>query len=113
MNTYKEHMEIKKAPLTMNQMMFILLNGFGHLTSMAGFVFVAASIMYMAVGSVNSWVGLVVGFLTIVLGYQLQQLGEKLELRHTAISQHLDLDIKQHLTTAIALTVVIATIFTI
>ncbi len=113
MNTHNEQMGSKRAPITINQMMFVLLNGFGHLASMVGFIFVAASFMFMAIGSTNSWVALVVGFLTIVLGHQLQQLGDKLEIRHTAKSQHLDVDIKQHLTTALALTLVVATIFTI
>lgn len=93
-------------------MTFILLKGLGHLTTMAGVVYMVASLIYMAMGTISG-INLLIGFLIIVVGHQLQQLGDKLDVRLTIKARHLDIEIKQHFTRALAIAMVVTTFLAI
>ena len=79
---------------------------------MAGVVTIIASVIYIAMGTAG-WSNLLLGFLLIGLGYQLQQLGDKSDERLTIQAPHLNIEIKQHLTKALAIALVAATIIVI
>ena len=107
-----ENFETRNERISLSQMMFIMLKGVGHLATMIGVVYMAASLIYMAVG-VSSWANLVVGFLIIALGHQLQQLGDKLDVRLTIKARHLTIEIKQHFARVLALAMVVTTFLAI
>lgn len=104
--------ETRKTRISFNQMMFILLKGLGHLATMAGVVYMVASLIYMAMGTVNG-INLFVGLLIIVLGHQLQQLGDKLDVRLTIKAEYLNIEIKQHFARVLAIAVVVTTFLAI
>ena len=107
-----ENIETRNESISVSQLWFIILKGFGHLSSMAGVVTIIASVIYMAVGAA-SWSNLFLGFLLVGLGYQLQQLGDKSDERLTIQARHLSIEIKQHLAKALAIALVATTIIAI
>lgn len=102
-------LDTRNESLSISQLWFMLLKGFGHLSSMAGVVTITASVIYIAMGT-SGWSTLLLGFLLVSLGYQLQQLGDKSDVRLTIQALHLDIEIKQHLAKALAIALVAATI---
>lgn len=109
MNLVSESIETRDESISASQLGFIVLKGFGHLSSMAGVVTIVASLIFMATGTV-SLTNLVVGFLLVGLGHQLQQLGDKSDERLTIKAKHLNIEIKQHLSKALVLGLVVTTI---
>lgn len=107
-----ENIDTRNESISISQLWFIMLKGFGHLSSMAGVVTIIASVIYIAMGTAG-WSNLLLGFLLIGLGYQLQQLGDKSDERLTIQAPHLNIEIKQHLTKALAIALVAATIIVI
>ena len=107
-----ENIGTRTESISISQLWFIILKGFGHLSSMAGVVTITASVIYIAVGTA-SWSNLFLGFLLIGLGYQLQQLGDKSDERLTIQARHLNIEIKQHFTKALTIALVASTIIAI
>ncbi|QUW21098.1 hypothetical protein JSQ81_14950 [Sporosarcina sp. Marseille-Q4063] len=107
-----ENLETRNERINFSQLMFLLLRGVGHLTTMIGVVYMTASLIYLAVG-MSSWVHFVVGFLIIALGHQLQQLGDKLDVRLTINARHLTIEIKQHFARVLAIAMVVTTFLAI
>lgn len=98
-----------RRPLSIQQFIFMIVKGLGHIVTMVGVVYVIASVMHLAVGTV-SFMHVITGFLMIACGYQLQQLGDKLDIRLVTKANHLTIEIKQHITRVLTITMVVTTI---
>lgn len=109
MSLINEHIETRDESISVNQLWFITLKGFGHISSMAGVVTIIASLIFMAMGTAGLS-SLLLGFLLIGLGYQLQQLGDKSDQRLTIKADHLNIEIKQHLAKALVIGLVASSI---
>lgn len=108
MQIVNNRIEANKPKLTISQVLFIGIQGLGHLTTMAGVVYLIASFIYFAVNGATM-ANIVAGLLIIAAGHHIQQVSDKLEERHVLNAQHLDLEIRQ-LTTRLLTISVIATL---
>lgn len=109
MQIVNNRIQANKPKLTVAQMMFMGVKGFGHLATMAGTVYLIASFIYLAVNSA-SFLNVIAGLLIIAVGHQLQQLGDKLEERHVLNAQHLDFDIRQLTTRILIISLIVSLI---
>lgn len=109
MRLLNENTETRNDSISISQLWFIILKGFGHLSAMAGVATIIASVIFIAVGTA-SWSYLLLGFLLIGLGHQLQQLGDKSDQRLTIKARHLNIEIKQHLSKALVFALVASSI---
>lgn len=109
MQVVQNRLQARKPKLTIQQILFLGLKGFGHLAAMMGAAYLIGSVMYIAVDGAN-FINVLTGLLIIAAGYHFQKLGDKLEERHVLQADHLTIDIQKIATRALTISIIVIAI---